>query len=151
MHREVLVRGLRATRILVLRHRRDTRAKVSAGRRCETHRPIRDCDFEVVASEKKAKRALQRPIHSLWTLHRAGTQRLLRRFPNRIQIEWLPAYAPDLNPVEQVWNRAQYTDWAHYIPDDVLALGHEVARSIRQTRSQKTLLHSFFRHCGLRL
>jgi len=109
-------------------------------------------DFETFVAA--VLRRLGRPIILVmdrWSVHRAGAQRLLRRFPNRIQIEWLPAYAPDLNPVEQVWNRAKYTDLANYIPDDVLALGHEVARSIRQTRSQKTLLHSFFRHCGLRL
>ena len=46
---------------------------------------------------------------------RAGAHRLLQRFPNRVQIEWLPAYAPDLNPVEQVWNRTKYTDLANYI------------------------------------
>ena len=76
---------------------------------------------------------------------------MLQRFPNRVQIEWSHAYAPDLNPVEQVWNRTKYTDLANYIPDDILTLGQGVARSIRQTRSQQTLLHSFFRHCGLGL
>ena len=69
----------------------------------------------------------------------------------RDQIEWLPAYAPELHPVAQVWNGTQYTDLANYIPDDVLTLGHEVARSIRQTRSQQTLPYAFFRHCGLGL
>lgn len=109
-------------------------------------------DFEMFVAA--VLRRLGRPIILVmdrWQVHRAGARRLLQRFPNRVQIEWLPAYAPDLNPVEQVWNRTKYTDLANYIPDDVLTLGHEVARSIRQTRSHQTLLHSFFCHCGLRL
>ena len=40
----------------------------------------------------------------------------LKRFARRLDVEWLPAYAPDLNPVEQVWNRCKYTDLANHIP-----------------------------------
>lgn len=86
-----------------------------------------------------------------WQVHRAAARRLRRRFPRRVEIEWLPPYAPDLNPVEQVWNRTKYTDLANYIPDDILSLGQAVAASIRSTRSQTSLLRSFFRHCRLGL
>lgn len=100
------------------------------------------------------RRRLQRPIILVldrWQVHRAAAQRLLRRFPEQVQIEWLPAYAPELNPVEQVWNHTKYTDLANYIPDDLLSLGRAVAGSIRHTRSQTQLLRSFFRHCKLGL
>lgn len=115
------------------------------------HNIITD-DFEMFVAA--ILRRVRRPIILVldrWSVHRAGVPRLLRRFPHRVQIEWLPAYAPDLNPVEQVWNRTKYTDMANYIPDDVVSLGREVARSIRRTRSQQPLLRSFFRHCGLGL
>lgn len=108
-------------------------------------------DFE--AFVESVLRRLHRPIILVidrWQVHRSGALRLLRRFPKRVEIEWLPPYAPELNPVEQVWNRAKYTDLANYIPDDILSLGREVARSIRHTRSQQALLRSFFSHCGLR-
>jgi transposase len=109
-------------------------------------------DFETFV--ETILRRLRRPIILVmdrWQVHRAGAHRFLHRFPKHVQIEWLPAYAPDLNPVEQVWNRTKYTDLANYIPDDILSLGQEVAHSIRHTRSQQTLLHSFFRHCELGL
>ena len=36
--------------------------------------------------------------------HRAkAVQRLLTKYPARIQIEWLPPYSPELNPQEDVW------------------------------------------------
>ena len=109
-------------------------------------------DFE--AFVETILRRLGRPIILVmdrWQVHRAGALRLLRRFPKRFEIEWLPAYAPELNPVEQIWNRTKYTDLANHIPNDILSLGREVAHSIRQTRSRPTLLRPFFRHCGLGL
>lgn len=109
-------------------------------------------DFEMFVAA--VLRHLRRPIILVmdrWQVHRGGAQRLRRRFPKQVQIEWLPAYAPELNPVEQVWNRTKYTDLANYIPDDIVALGQAVAASIRHTRSQTPLLRSFFRHCKLGL
>lgn len=86
-----------------------------------------------------------------YSVHRSGVARVVRRFPKRVQVEWLPAYAPDLNPVEQVWNRAKRVDLANYAADDVLSLGRAAAASIRRTRSQPHLLRAFFEHCKLRL
>ena len=43
--------------------------------------------------------------------------------PDWIQFEWLPAYAPELNPVEQCWNRTKYSDLPNFIPDDIDHLG----------------------------
>ena len=59
-------------------------------------------------------------------MHRSGAKRLRDRFVQRICIEWFPAYAPELNPDEQVWNRTKYADLANHIPKDVLVLGQEV-------------------------
>ena len=86
-----------------------------------------------------------------YTVHRSAAKRLQRRFGRRVQIEWLPAYAPELNPDEQVWNRAKYTDLANFIPEDVHELGHALADSLRRTRRQPTLLRSFFQHAKLSL
>lgn len=83
-------------------------------------------------------------------VHRSGVRQLQARFNRRVQVEWLPAYAPELNPVEQIWNHTKYSDLANYVPDDVLQLGRSVADSIRQTRSDHSLIRSFFNHAGLR-
>ena len=99
-------------------------------------------------------RRLRRPITVVmdrYTVHRSAAKRLQRRFGRRVQIEWLPAYAPELNPDEQVWNRAKYTDLANFIPEDVHELGHALADSLRRTRRQPTLLRSFFQHAKLSL
>jgi hypothetical protein len=86
-----------------------------------------------------------------WLVHRWGARRLQRRFARRIKLEWLPPYAPELNPVEQVWNHSKYGDLANYIPDDVYELKKAVCSSINHMRSQKPLLCSFFKKAELDL
>jgi transposase len=86
-----------------------------------------------------------------WSVHRSGVRRLQSRFGSKVQVEWLPAYAPELNPVEQVWSHTKYADLANYIPDDVDALAEAVIRSIEKTGGKPTLLRSFFNHARLEL
>ncbi len=86
-----------------------------------------------------------------WMVHRSGAKRLESRFARRVAIEWLPAYAPELNPVEQVWNRTKYVDLPNYIPEDVGALRQKVRRCLRHQRRQASLLRSYFKHAKLKL
>ena len=109
-------------------------------------------DFEQFIVE--VLRRLGRPITVVmdrYSVHRSAAKRLQARFGKRVEIEWLPAYAPDLNPDEQVWNRAKYADLANFIPDDIQTLGRSMADSFRRTRSQQSLLRSFFKHAELPL
>lgn len=99
-------------------------------------------------------RRLGRPIMLVmdrYSVHRSAAKRLQARFGRRICIEWLPPYAPELNPDEQVWNRAKYIDLANFLPDDVHELGHAMANSFRSTRDEQSLLRSFFKHAQLPL
>ena len=85
------------------------------------------------------------------SVHRAGARRLQRRFPRRLQIEWLPAYAPELNPDEQVWTQTKYRDLANFLPQDITDLGRAVQDSLKQTKTRQPLLRSFFKHAKLKL
>lgn len=86
-----------------------------------------------------------------WLVHRAAIRRLLERHARNIHIELLPPYAPELNPVEQVWNHTKHADLANYIPDDIHELGVEVAVSMLDTRATPALLRSFFHWAKLDL
>ncbi len=81
--------------------------------------------------------------------HRSAAERLVARFGRRLVIEWLPPYAPELNPVEQVWGHTKYGDLANFIPDDVGHLAGEVINSIEHTASDQMLLRAFFKHAKL--
>lgn len=83
--------------------------------------------------------------------HRSAAKRPAARYGRSMDVEWLPPYAPELNPVEQVWRHTKYADLANFIPGDVGHLGREVIDSIEQTASDQTLPRSFFRHAKLTL
>jgi len=109
-------------------------------------------DFETFVAS--LLRRLGRPIILVmdrWPVHRSGAGRLQERFGRRVRVEWLPSYAPELNPDEQVWNHTKYTDLANFIPEDTLHLGQSVAKSIRGIQTNQNLLRSFFRHAKLNL
>jgi len=109
-------------------------------------------DFEVFV--RQVQRRLRRPLALVldrYAVHRCAVRRLQAAWGRRLAVHWLPAYAPDLNPVEQVWKRSKCDDLANFIPPDLLALGHAVSASIRHTATQQSLLRSFFHHAGLKL
>ena len=81
--------------------------------------------------------------------HRSAAKRLAARFGQSVAVEYLPAYAPELNPVEQVWGHTKYADLANFIPDDVVHLEWEVINSIEHTASDQKLLRAFFKHAKL--
>jgi hypothetical protein len=86
-----------------------------------------------------------------WQVHRSAARRLRERFPRRVDIEWLPPYAPELNPAEQIWTHTKYGDLANFIPEDVGQLYRAVYHSLRQSSNQQNLLCSFFKHAKLKL
>lgn len=51
----------------------------------------------------------------------------------------LPAYAPDFNPVERIWNPTQDADLTHSLPEDVTELQRAVTSAIPAARSNGRL------------
>lgn len=86
-----------------------------------------------------------------WRVHLSAADQLRRRFPRRVRLEWLPAYAPELNPDEQVWNRTKYVDLANFCPEHLADLAQAVRQSLERTKSHQSLLRSFFAYAGLKL
>jgi len=100
---------------------------------------------EIEAFLRQVQRSLGRKLIVVidrWSVRRKAAEALAG--DERFWIEWLPPYAPDLNPVEHVWNHTKYGDLANYVPDDLLDLELELDWSIDQTRRRHELLRSFF-------
>jgi len=84
-------------------------------------------------------------------VHKAATRRwLAARRPDapRVMVEWLPPYAPDLNPAEQLWNHSKRVDMGNLAPTDRDDLRGHVRRSIVGQRCRPNLLASAFDHAG---
>jgi transposase len=66
-------------------------------------------------------------------------------------VEPLPGYAPDLNPVEQVWGNLKGTELANLCPDTIDEAADVVDRGLCRIGDDSTLCFAFLSHCGLRL
>jgi transposase len=103
---------------------------------------------------KSLHRQLRRQIILVWDrlgAHRSSRAHLERTHGSWFQFEWLPAYAPELDPVEQCWNHAKCTDLANLVPNDIDDLHQAVAHSLENQRRNPDLLRSYFNFAGLTL
>jgi len=111
------------------------------------------CGDDVVAFLRQVRCHLRRNIIVVldrWSVHRCAVRMIEESCP-WASAEWLPAYAPELNPVEQVWSHTKCADLANYSAEDINDVRNEVEHSIERKRSDQSLLRSFFDHAGLSL
>jgi transposase len=127
------------------------------GRRSRVYfqtRPGSYTDDRLIAFLRTLKRHFRgRPIILLWDglpAHKSGRMRgyLARQRP-WLQVERLPAYAPDLNPVEQLWGTIKGRDLANLCPTEILALRRPLRSGFARVRQHPDLAFSFLQHAGL--
>jgi transposase len=83
--------------------------------------------------------------------HRSAVAKLHKRGAAWLRVEWLPAYAPDLNPVEPLWSQAKFTDLANFVPEDVDHLHDAVIEAVGDVQFKPQLLRAFFQSAKLAL
>ena len=96
----------------------------------------------------------RRKVIVIWdrsSVHRSAAAFFTAHHPGWFEFEELPSYAPELNPVEECWNRTKYTDLPNFIPHDIDHLDAAVTEAIDNQRDNQTLLHSFFEYAKLPL
>ncbi len=76
--------------------------------------------------------------------HRGGPVRdLLAAYP-RLHVEPMPAYTPQLNPVEFVWSYLKYDRLANFVPENVWHLERVVRTELCQVGQTRGLLKSLW-------
>jgi putative transposase len=78
------------------------------------------------------------------TNHKGPLVRAYLARTRRLWLERLPAYAPELNPVEQVWSWLKYGQLANFVPDDLAELDDEIIDQMIQLRDDPQLLRSLW-------
>ena len=73
---------------------------------------------------------------------------LLSQYP-RLHLERLPAYAPELNPVEMIWSYLKYGRMANFVPEDVARVNRVVVGHMVELREQPGLTRSLWRRSKL--
>lgn len=98
---------------------------------------------------------LTAPLVVIWdggTMHKGNPiSDLLVQFKGRLTLERLPAHAPMLNPVEQVWTWLKYDRLCNFAPQDAHDLNEAVIRVLDPIREDQERLRSFFNASDLPL
>lgn len=76
--------------------------------------------------------------------HKGPAIRELLRRAKRLTLERLPAYAPDLNPVEAVWPWLKHGQLANYVPDGIPELDDEVVDRLVELKVDPGLLQALW-------
>jgi putative transposase len=90
-------------------------------------------------------------IWDRWSAHGGKPiKALLARNP-RVTIERLPPYAPELNPVEQIWTHLKWGQLANYIPQSADDLNEAATPILQAAANNQGRLHTFFQGAKLSL
>lgn len=67
----------------------------------------------------------------------------------RLVLEFLPAYAPELNPVEYLWGYWKHHALANFCPKTFSELSCHARQALRRMRQRKPLVEAFWKQAGL--
>lgn len=81
--------------------------------------------------------------------HRSTAAWFKRNHPTWFTFEQLPAYAPELNPVEECWDHTKYDDLANFAPKDLDDLQEKAEQSMMNQALNQHLLKACFQYAGL--
>lgn len=113
-------------------------------------RNVTAVEFELFL--RAVQQQLRRPLTVVldrWSVHRKAARML--QADRRFRFEWLPPYAPELNPVERVWGHTKCADLANYVADDIGEVECAAEGSLQETQRKPELLRSFFHAAKLGL
>lgn len=109
-------------------------------------------NVEVAEFAQAAVSGLAGPVIMPWdggTMHKGGPIReVVERSRGRLDIESMPAHAPELMPVEFLWRWLKYDRLCNFAPPGARALNEAIVRELEPTRQDQELLRSFFHQFG---
>jgi len=100
-------------------------------------------------------RCVSKPLMLVWDrlpAHRSGMVRdYIHSLGGRIEMSYLPAYAPELNPVEYIWGYWKHHALPNFCPRDFSQLSCQARRALRRMRRRPPLVRSFWHQARLSL
>jgi transposase len=102
----------------------------------------------------KALRAtIGRKLLIIWDRLQAHRSRLVNAYieaqRGRIALEYLPAYAPELNPVEYIWAYLKHHAMPNFCARDLGDLRQRAGRHLRTMQRRGTLVTAFWKQAEL--
>jgi transposase len=93
------------------------------------------------------------PLLILWDSLRAHRSHLVRDYvastAGRIQLHFLPGYAPELNPVEYLWTWLKRHALANFCPDSLAELQHTARGKLKSAQRRSVTIASCWQQAAL--
>lgn len=97
---------------------------------------------------------IRAPITLLWdqiAIHYSCSIATYLNKHRTIVVEPFPPYAPELNPVDNLWAYVKHGRLSNFTPLNLDELRKRITKEFRRVQGRPDLLKAFFRHTGLRL
>lgn len=108
---------------------------------------------QVVDFLKALVRHIRQPLTLVWDRLPAHRSRLVQDYiaglDGRIIQEYLPAYAPELNPVEYIWAYWKQHELPNVCPKDYWQLNEAARRTLRRMPRRRRLITAFWQQASL--
>ena len=89
----------------------------------------------------------------IWDGLKTHRSRLVKDFVGRqngrIELEYLPAYAPELNPVEYLWGHWKQHELPNFCPKTFAELSYHAVRALKRMRRRPRLIIAFWKQAEL--
>ena len=111
---------------------------------------------QVLAFLRQLQRFIPGKLLIIWDRAQIHRSKRVRRYVDarqeRLTVAYLPAYAPELNPVEYLWGYWKEHELANFCPKDIWQLGHFASQALKRIRrrSKRTeLIAAFWKQAEL--
>jgi len=107
----------------------------------------------VIAFVRHLRRHLPGKLLLLWDragIHRSrAVRQYLESLGGQIVVEYLPAYAPELNPTEYIWGYLKQHELANFCAQHGWELSLHATRALRRMRRRPSLIAAFWKQAEL--
>jgi transposase len=108
---------------------------------------------QVVEFLKHLLRHIRGKLLVIWDGLRSHRGRMVSEFVigtrGRLELEFLPAYAPELNPVEYLWGYWKQHELPNFCPKNFFELSHYARKALCRMRRRPTLVTAFWKQAEL--
>jgi hypothetical protein len=94
----------------------------------------------------------RQPVIVVWDqgqMHQGGPIAAVRERHPQLTLEEFPPYAPELNPVEQVWKWLKYDRLCNFAPENAKELEREIVKELEPIQGDQEQLCDFFHTSSL--
>jgi transposase len=108
---------------------------------------------QVVEFLKALTQHIAQPLLIVWDRLPSHRSKLVWEFVEDlrgwIHLEYLPPYAPELNPVEYIWAHWKHHELPNLCPKDFWELSEAARRTLRRMRRRPRLITAFWKQADL--